>query len=82
MMNQNSLELEILAIKLERERANGRCQFQQESNGKKYCASRTLRCTHQQTKIVAVREYKDDNNWSISPHNLCNYSLQEGQEAK
>lgn len=82
MMNQKSLELEILAIKLEGERANGSCQFQQESNGKKYCISRTLKCPHQQAKIIIVEAYQDNKNWSISPRNLCNYSPQDRQEAR
>ena len=81
-MNQNSLALEILAIKLEKERANGRCPYQQKFQGQKYCTSRTLKCTYQQAEIIVIRVYKDAKNWSISPHNLCNYSPKNMQEAK
>lgn len=81
-MNQKSLELEILAIKLEGERANGRCHLQQEFQGQRYCMSRLLTCPHQKAKIVAVREYKDDNNWSISPRHLCSYNQKNRQVAR
>ena len=73
-MNQTSPELETLAEEIEKERnVHGRCRFQQEHDGQRYCTARMLKCRHHQKVLVIVKMYKDEHNWSDSSYYVCSY---------